>query len=124
MRRLSSSSSANLPLASRLRIISKVAFVFGFLAVTACNRQSTAIAKPESSSSSAPLDGSEKSIALSREVKEVFDRCAKAIVKIEASDAHGDLSGTGFFVDPTGTLYTAYSVGGEADNINVEFKGK
>ena len=61
---------------------------------------------------------------ISREVKDVFDRCAKAIVKIEATDQHGELSGTGFFVDPMGTLYTAYSVGGEAENINVEFKGK
>jgi S1-C subfamily serine protease len=61
---------------------------------------------------------------ISREVKDVFDRCAKAIVKIDATDQHGQLSGTGFFVDPTGTLYTAYSVGGEADNIHVEFKGK
>ena len=61
---------------------------------------------------------------ISREVKDVFERCGKAIVKIEATDQHGDLSGTGFFIDPTGTLYTAYSVGGEADNIKVEFKGK
>src|SRR5690349_10550559 len=62
--------------------------------------------------------------AISREVKEVFDRCAKAVVKIEATDQHGDLSGTGFFIDPTGTLYTAYSVGGEAENIQVVYKGK
>src|SRR6266446_6790229 len=61
---------------------------------------------------------------ISREVKDVFDRCAKAIVKIEATDQHGELSGTGFFVDPMGTLYTAYSVGGEAESIHVEFKGK
>jgi S1-C subfamily serine protease len=66
----------------------------------------------------------ESPIAISREVKDVFDRCAKAIVKVEANDQHGDLSGTGFFIDPMGTLYTAYSVGGEAENINVEFKGK
>src|ERR1700730_14383117 len=124
MRRLSSSSSANLPLVSQLRIVSKVAFAFSFLAIVACNRQSTATAQPEANPRSASLDGSEKSIAISREVKDVFDRCAKAIVKIEATDQHGELSGTGFFVDPTGTLYTAYSVGGEADNINVEFKGK
>src|ERR1041385_4532854 len=63
-------------------------------------------------------------IALSREVKDVFERCSKAVVKIEATDQHGQLSGTGFFVDPMGTLYTAYSVGGEADEIKVEFKGK
>ena len=61
---------------------------------------------------------------ISREVKDVFERCAKAVVKIQATDQHGELSGTGFFVDPMGTLYTAYSVGGESDNINVEFKGK
>jgi serine protease Do len=66
----------------------------------------------------------ESATTLSREVKDVFERCAKAVVKIEATDQHGELSGTGFFVDPTGTLYTAYSVGGESDNINVEFKGK
>lgn len=61
---------------------------------------------------------------ISHEVKDVFERCSKAVVKIEATDQHGNLSGTGFFVDPTGTLYTAYSVGGEAENIQVEFKGK
>lgn len=66
----------------------------------------------------------ESATSLSREVKDVFERCAKAVVKIEATDQHGELSGTGFFIDPTGTLYTAYSVGGEADNVTVEFKGK
>jgi Trypsin-like serine proteases, typically periplasmic, contain C-terminal PDZ domain len=63
-------------------------------------------------------------LTISREVKDVFERCGKAVVKIEATDQHGQLSGTGFFVDPMGTLYTAYSVGGEADTINVEFKGR
>jgi serine protease Do len=67
---------------------------------------------------------SSATLTISRDVKDVFERCGKAVVKIEGSDQHGQLSGTGFFVDPTGTLYTAYSVGGEAENINVEFKGK
>jgi len=61
---------------------------------------------------------------ISREVKDVFERAARAVVKIHAIDRMGALSGTGFFIDPTGTLYTAYSVGGEADNVSVEFKGK
>src|SRR3984893_16579433 len=100
MRRLSSSSSAQ-----GFRLLAKLAF---FAAAAALSAQQM----PESASS------------LSREVKDVFDRCAKAVVKIEATDQHGQLSGTGFFVDPTGTLYTAYSVGGEAENVTVEFKGK
>ncbi len=61
---------------------------------------------------------------ISHEVKEIFDRAAKAVVKIRAVDQHGKISGTGFFIDPTGTLYTAYSVGAEADNFTVELNGK
>ncbi|HEX8679913.1 MAG TPA: trypsin-like peptidase domain-containing protein, partial [Chthoniobacterales bacterium] len=61
---------------------------------------------------------------ISREVKDVFDRCSKAVVKIRAVDEHGKLSGTGFFIDPAGTLYTAFSVGADADDFTVEFDGK
>ncbi len=61
---------------------------------------------------------------ISRQVKDLFDRCAKAVVKIHGVDEHSELSGTGFFVDPTGTIYTAYSVGGEGTNFSVEFAGK
>jgi serine protease Do len=62
--------------------------------------------------------------SISREVKDVFEKSAKAVVKIRGSDEHGDLVGTGFFIDPAGTLYTAYSVGGEAENLTVEIDGK
>jgi S1-C subfamily serine protease len=61
---------------------------------------------------------------ISREVKGVFDSSAKAVVKIRGVDQHGELAGTGFFIDPAGTIYTAYSVGGEADNFTIEFEGK
>ncbi len=61
---------------------------------------------------------------ISQQVREVFDRAAKAIVKIHGVDEHSEICGTGFFVDPTGTLYTAYTVGGEAGNFTVEFDGK
>jgi S1-C subfamily serine protease len=71
-----------------------------------------------------PAPESPSTLTMSREVKDVFERCSKAVVKIEATDQHGDLSGTGFFIDPMGTLYTSYSGGGEAENINVEYKGK
>ena len=100
MRRLSSSSSAEV-----FRLLATFA---SLAAAASLSAQQT----PESVTS------------LSREVKDVFERCASAVVKIEATDQHGQLSGTGFFVDPTGTLYTAYSVGGEAENVTVEFKGK
>src|SRR6266849_592685 len=108
MRRLSNfSRGPGLFLRARLTAVSQFALALAFFA------------------SAGLLHGQNQSATtISREVKEVFERAAKAVVKIQASDEHGELSGTGFFVDPMGTLYTAYSVGGEAENINVEFKGK
>src|SRR6266702_1121027 len=62
--------------------------------------------------------------AISHQVREVFERAAKAVVKIHGVDEHSEICGTGFFIDPTGTLYTAYTVGGDAGNFTVEFQGK
>lgn len=61
---------------------------------------------------------------ISEHVKELFERAAKSVVKIHGVDEHSEICGTGFFIDPTGTLYTAYTVGGEASNFSVEFGGK
>src|SRR5919108_2143701 len=61
---------------------------------------------------------------ISHQVRDVFERAARAVVKIHGVDEHSEICGTGFFVDPTGTLYTAYTVGGEAGNFTVEFAGK
>jgi serine protease Do len=62
--------------------------------------------------------------AISHQVKDLFERAAKAVVKIHGVDEHSEICGTGFFVDPTGTLYTAYTVGGEAGNFTIEFGGR
>jgi serine protease Do len=66
----------------------------------------------------------ESASAISQEVKTVFEHSRQAVVKIHGQDEHSDIYGTGFFIDPTGTLYTSYSVGGEAGNFSVEFGGK
>src|SRR4051812_29749095 len=62
--------------------------------------------------------------SISREVKEIYEKTGKAVVKIRGTDQHGDLSGTGFFIDPAGTIYTAFSVGGDTENLTVDFDGK
>ena len=66
----------------------------------------------------------ESTRAISHQLKDVFQRTAKAVVKIHGVDEHSEICGTGFFIDPTGTLYTAYTVGGEAGNFTIEFGGK
>jgi len=80
---------------------------------------SAATALPAAESSSVPSTSS-----ISREVKEIFEKSGKAVVKIRGIDEHGELSGTGFFIDPAGTIYTAFSVGGDTQNLTIDFEGK
>src|ERR1044072_3802267 len=70
------------------------------------------------------LSRAESATAVSQQIKDIFARAAKAVVKIHGVDEHSEICGTGFFIDPTGTLYTAYTVGGEAGNFTIEFGGK
>jgi serine protease Do len=57
--------------------------------------------------------------SIANETRAVFERTRKCIVRIEATDEHGQLSGSGFYVDPAGTIYTSYSIGGETSDIVV-----
>lgn len=57
--------------------------------------------------------------SIQQQVQTLFKRCKGAVVRVEASDSHGQLAGTGFFIDPNGTLYTSWSVGGEARELVV-----
>ena len=93
---------------------------------SACSKQSD----QGQSSPSSPPDltpqpvQQQSAVAISQEVKDVFNRAARSVVKIHGVDDHSDIFGTGFFVDPTGTLYTSYTVGGEAGSFSIEFDGK
>jgi serine protease Do len=60
----------------------------------------------------------------SPEVRAIFEKSRDAVVKIQAVDEHGPLSGTGFFIDPNGTLYTSYTIGGESHDIVVFHAGE
>ena len=70
-------------------------------------------------------NGSAPSVAesISQEVRAIFQKCRKAVVKIEATDVHGALSGSGFFIDPNGTIMTSYTVGGDSRDIMVSSGG-
>ncbi len=56
---------------------------------------------------------------VSTEIRQIFDHTKDAVVRIQGVDEHGPLSGTGFFIDPNGTLYTSYTIGGEARDLVV-----
>ena len=59
--------------------------------------------------------------SISAEVQKVFEGAKNAVVRVQAEDEHGKLAGTGFFIDPYGTIMTSFAVGGESSDIIVEF---
>ncbi len=65
------------------------------------------------------LKGQLAASAVTTEIRQLFERSKEAVVRIQAVDEHGPLSGTGFFIDPNGTLYTSYTIGGESSDIVV-----
>jgi len=60
--------------------------------------------------------------ALAGKVSAVFEQGREAVVRIESSDRHGRLTGTGFYADPSGTIYTVTGVLGDCTDITV-FQG-
>ncbi len=61
---------------------------------------------------------------LSQQVGAVFQRLSPAVVRVEATDRHGKLSGTGFFADPLGTVYTVSATIGDGRNVVVVKGGR
>jgi len=57
--------------------------------------------------------------AISEGVRRVFHMRAPAVVRVEANDRHGKLCGTGFFADPSGTVFTLYSTVAYASGVAV-----
>lgn len=56
---------------------------------------------------------------ISCELRRVYDERRESIVRVEALDSHGKLCGTGFFADPSGTIYTLAYIVANADEILV-----
>lgn len=56
---------------------------------------------------------------LSARVQEIFDFNRSGVIKIQASDSHGCMEGTGFYADSSGTIYTGLDVIGDGTDITV-----
>lgn len=53
----------------------------------------------------------------------IFEQSRKSIVRVQASDALGVRLGSGFFIDPTGMIYTHAGVVLNAEDVSVVFNG-
>jgi len=57
--------------------------------------------------------------SLDARANEIFDFSRNGVVKVQASDTHGRMEGTGFYADSSGTIYTGLMAIGDGTNITV-----
>src|SRR4051812_36761849 len=57
--------------------------------------------------------------SIAERMKEIFSFNRAAVVKIQSTDQHGRIEGTGFYADPSGTIYTTMNALGDGDEITV-----
>ena len=79
----------------------------------------TAGADPAGPSPLREVDDSTVADAIQSTVAEVFNSAVPSVVRVESDDELGKVSGTGFFADATGTIYTLASVVGDGLSISV-----
>lgn len=76
-------------------------------------------ANPAGSPQLPETEGSEVADAIQGAVDNVFKSAAPSVVRVESEDELGKVSGTGFFADATGTVYTLASVVGDGLGLSV-----
>jgi serine protease Do len=59
-----------------------------------------------------------------KEIERLFQQHRQAVVRVRASDSLGIRLGSGFFVDPAGTVYTHAGVVLKADDVVVHYQGR
>lgn len=78
-----------------------------------------ALAAMLSAASAFAEEGDPSTANIAERVKEIFDFNRSGVIKIQSSDAHGRMEGTGFYADSSGTIYTGLDVIGDGTDITV-----
>ena len=93
---------------------------FNFPARVAVLTAATLLAMPL-----ARIQAAEPSLAenITCEIQRIFQENQKAVVRVQASDSMGVRLGSGFFIDPTGMIYTHAGVVLNAEDVTVTFNG-
>jgi len=61
---------------------------------------------------------------ISKEIDRLFQQHRQSVVRVRASDSLGIRLGSGFFIDPAGTVYTHAGIVMKADDVVVHFQGR
>ena len=73
---------------------------------------------------STPSECESLSTKLASTIKEISGEKSPAVVRIRSFDEHGEIAGTGFYIDPTGTICTLAELVQGTHDIMIEQQGK
>ena len=79
---------------------------------------------PSQAAEEAPPSVNSVADTISAEVRKVFEERKDAVVRVRARDGLGIRFGSGFFVDPAGTIYTHAGIVLKADEVTVIHDGR
>jgi S1-C subfamily serine protease len=93
------------------------------LAVAACSGIATI--GSHSSAATPPSNGTNINLSekVSSCIRSISREQSKAVVRIRCSDSHGEINGTGFYVDPSGLICTLGEMIRGADHVSVQQEG-
>lgn len=103
---------------SRLTVFSLCAALAGVAQVSPAGATSAGPPQSNETDSAVTVDAIEKAVS------GVFESSVPAVVRVESDDELGKVSGTGFFADATGTIYTLSSVVGDGLSLSVTRGGR
>ena len=101
------------------RLASRI-FLRRSLAVATC---SGIISIGSHSSAATASPNSTLSEKVSSSIRSISREQSKAVVRIRCSDSHGEINGTGFYVDPSGLICTLCEMIRGADHVSVQQEG-
>jgi len=82
------------------------------------------VASQDRKESKSPLNHSLLSEEISSSIRTITAEKSPAIVRIRSNDGRGEIVGTGFYIDPTGTICTLAEIVEGGRNITIEQEGK
>lgn len=62
--------------------------------------------------------------SITTEIQRIFEENRKTVVRVRAKDSLGVRLGSGFFIDPSGTIYTHAGIVMNADDVTISHNGR
>jgi len=104
--------------------LTQLGITLGFGCCFALLTEFAVVASQEPKESKSSLDRNLLSEKISSTIRTINEEKSPAVVRIRSNDGRGEIVGTGFYIDPTGTICTLAEIVEGGRNITIEQEGR